>query len=203
MYSCVITGSIGCGKSSASLILRSALGNSAHYFSADNAARTALEVPLVIEALVDFFGTGCLESIDQHHKINNQWLRETVFHNAIARNELEKIVHPIVFDALAKHRDEARNIGCEFFLAEVPLYYEIGQTVEADLIIVVAASRTVQKKRLMERRGLNEELIENILRSQWSIEDKVEKAEVVIWNDGEIAAFETQVLTLARQLRLA
>ena len=203
MFSCVITGGIGCGKSSASSFLRSALGNLAHYFSADDVARTALEVPVVIEALVGFFGEDCLESIDRKRQINKQWLRETVFHHTKARRWLEKIIHPIVFDALDKHREEATNIGCEVFLAEVPLYYEVGMTVEADLIIVVAASHTVQTSRLMEGRGLDEELIENILRSQWSIEDKVEKAEVVIWNDGEIAALETQLLTLARQLRLA
>ena len=203
MFSCIITGGVGCGKSSACSLLCSALGDLADYFSADDIARTVLEVPKVIEALVDLFGEDCLESVDRQRQVNKQWLRETIFHHTKARRELERIVHPIVFEALDKHRAEARNIGCEVFLAEVPLYYEVERTVEADLIIVVAASRTVQTRRLMERRGLNEELIENILRSQWSVEDKVEKAEVVIWNDGEVAALETQVLTLARQLRLA
>ncbi len=203
MFSCLITGGIGCGKSIACSLFRAALGERAHYFSADEAARTALELPVVIEGLVDVFGKSCLQLNDVQPRINKEWLRETIFHQTKARKALEKILHPIVLDALDKHRHEARYIGCEVFLAEVPLYYEIGGLVEADLIIVVAASRTVQISRLMERRGLDEELIENILRSQWSIEDKVDKAEVVIWNDGEITALETQMLTLARQLRLA
>lgn len=89
--------------------------------------------------------------------------------------------------------------GKELFLAEVPLHYEIGETITADLVIVVAASRAMQVRRLMERRGLEEPIIEQILRSQWPIEAKVEKADVVIWNDGDEAALEAQVLTLLRQ----
>jgi dephospho-CoA kinase len=81
----------------------------------------------------------------------------------------------------------------------VPLHYEIGGTVSADLIIVVAASPEVQKRRLMERRGLDESIIEQMLRAQWPIEAKVERADVVIWNEGDLSALEAQVLTLVRQ----
>jgi dephospho-CoA kinase len=42
-----------------------------------------------------------------------------------------------------------------------------------------------------------------MLGSQWSVEAKVERADVVIWNDGDRAALEAQVLTLAKQLRPA
>jgi len=51
----------------------------------------------------------------------------------------------------------------------------------------------------MESRGLDESIIEKMLRAQWPIEAKVEKADVVIWNDGDRAALEAQVLTLVRQ----
>ncbi len=104
---------------------------------------------------------------------------------------------------LEGYRSRAGESGAELFLAEVPLHYEIGSSVKADLVIVVAASRTVQARRLMERRGLDDAMIEKILRSQWPIEAKVEKADIVIWNDGDLAAFEAQVLTLARQFRQA
>jgi dephospho-CoA kinase len=43
-------------------------------------------------------------------------------------------------------------------------------------------------------------IIEQILRSQWPIEAKVERADVVIWNDGDIAALDAQLLTLTRQI---
>jgi dephospho-CoA kinase len=122
-----------------------------------------------------------------------------VFIDPGLRSELEAILHPRVLVGLESQRAEMDASGKELFLAEVPLHYEIGETITADLVIVVAASRAMQVRRLMERRGLEEPIIEQILRSQWPIEAKVEKADVVIWNDGDEAALEAQVLTLLRQ----
>lgn len=203
MISCIISGGVGCGKSTACAHLRGHLGSSAFYFSADETARRVLELPKTMETLVDFFGERCLEFVENKKLINRKWLRDIIFREEAARLQLERVVHPAVLAALEDSRQDARNLGCELFLAEVPLHYEIGATVKADLTIVVASTRTMQTRRLMERRGLDQQTIENILRSQWSIEAKVEKADLVIWNDGEIAALEAQVLTLARQIRLA
>jgi dephospho-CoA kinase len=100
---------------------------------------------------------------------------------------------------MAERQAQAVADGAELFLAEVPLHYEGREATVADLVIVVAASRTVQVRRLMERRGLEESFIEHMLRSQWPIEAKVEKADVVIWNDGDFSALEAQMLTFARQ----
>jgi dephospho-CoA kinase len=86
------------------------------------------------------------------------------------------------------------------FLAEVPLHYEIDSTVSADFVIVVASSRSVQVRRMMETRGLDEQTVHKFLEAQWPIEAKVERADAVIWNDGSLASLEAQVLTLASPL---
>jgi len=98
--------------------------------------------------------------------------------------------------------DCARNAGEKVFVAEVPLHYEIGQVISADLVIVVAASRSVQVRRMMENRGLDEATAQAFLNAQWPIEAKVEKADVVIWNDGDPSALECQTLLLANLLNL-
>jgi dephospho-CoA kinase len=64
------------------------------------------------------------------------------------------------------------------------------------LIIVVAASRSVQVRRMMENRGLDEQTIESFLNAQWSIYAKVERADLVIWNDGHEAALKAQLQML-------
>ena len=86
------------------------------------------------------------------------------------------------------------------FLAEVPLHYETGDAVLADFVIVVASSRSVQVRRMMETRGLSEQTVQQFLDAQWPIEAKVERADAVIWNDGGTASLEAQVLTLASPL---
>jgi len=199
MTSCVITGGIGCGKSSFCEKLRTHLEGRTTWFSADENAHSALDNPETIKIVSRLLGGDCCEMIEGRLHINRRRIREMVFHDSDARKKLESIVHPLVLRGLETQRIKARVAESELFLAEVPLHYEIGGTVSADLIIVVAASPAVQKRRLMERRGLDESIIEQMLRAQWPIEAKVERADVVIWNDGDHAALDAQVLTLARQ----
>jgi dephospho-CoA kinase len=199
MKSCILTGGIGCGKSSAASILVQHFGCRVAVFSADTEAQMWLDDEAVMDELVEKFGEQSVHIEGGLRRASREFLRERVFAAPDARKALESLLHPRVFAALEARRAESERCGVELFLAEVPLHYETGSTVTADLIIVVAASRAVQVRRLMERRGLNEPIIEQMLRSQWPIEAKVERADVVIWNDGDPAALEAQLLTLARQ----
>lgn len=203
MTSCIITGGIGCGKSFLTARLQALLGHGVEIFSSDEAARSVMDEPGIQALLTSTFGESILEMAGSVSHVSRTKLRGLVFQDKTARDKLETIIHPGVLTALEKGRKQAREAEAELFLAEVPLHYEIGASVKADLVIVVASSRTVQARRLMERRGLDDAIIEQILRSQWPIEPKVEKADMVIWNDGDLAAFEAQVLTLARQFRQA
>lgn len=200
MKSWIVTGGIGCGKSSVTRLLAShLLPKPEAVFSADQQVQILLEAPETLKKLRLQLGEGAVTFLDGKERANREWIRKTVFADDQKRIVLEKILHPGVLIALEKARDKQRTGVANLFLAEVPLHYEIGSSVSADLIIVVAASQTVQKRRLMESRGLDQSIIEKMLRAQWPIEAKVEKADVVIWNDGDRAALEAQVLTLARQ----
>lgn len=199
MHSWILTGGVGCGKSSCAQALMSRLGEKARFFSADTEAQRLLDEPATLDALRELFGPEAVAGQGVDARASRPWLRQRVFGDAEARTRLEGLLHPAVLSSLEGAREAARGGGVELFLAEVPLHYEIGGSVSADLIIVVAASRAVQVRRLMERRGLEEPVIEKMLRSQWPIEAKVERADVVIWNDGATEALEAQVLTLARQ----
>jgi len=200
MKSWIVTGGIGCGKSSVSAMLAShLLPKGSRFFSADLAVQKLLDAPETLVQLRARFGQNAIEMREGREVANRAWLRGEVFERDQQRLLLEGILHPGVLVALEKEREEQRKAGVNLFLAEVPLHYEIGGSVSADLIIVVAASQAVQKRRLMESRGLDESIIEKMLRAQWPIEAKVEKADVVIWNDGDRAALEAQVLTLVRQ----
>lgn len=199
MKTCILTGGVGCGKSAVLERLKAETGAAA--FSCDDEVRHLLDTPPVLAALEREFGPGAVGEGPQGRRADRAWLRAHVFAGEGERARLEALLHPAVLAALEVARERARSAGCNLFLAEVPLHYEIGATVSADLVLVVASSRTVQVRRLMESRGLDEPIIEKMLRAQWPIEAKVNRADVVIWNDGCRAALDAQALTLARQLR--
>lgn len=197
MKSWVITGGIACGKSQVINKLAT-LSPSLVSFSADVIVAELLKKPLVEEELALVFGKGVLNS--NGCGVNREWLREVVLPDPLLRARLESVLHPPVLEALESARSAAAAEGRNLFLAEVPLHYEIGTTVSADFVIVVASSRSVQVRRMMENRGLDEQTVHQFLAAQWPIEAKVERADAVIWNDGSLASLEAQVLTLASPL---
>lgn len=167
------------------------------FYSADVMVAEVMKRESTLKGLVAAFGARVLLSPGE---VNRQWLRDVVLPDAAMRKKLEGLLHPPVLAALETARKEAEKEGVNLFLAEVPLHYEIGGTVSADLVIVVASSRSVQVRRMMETRGLDEQTVHKFLEAQWPIEAKVERADAVIWNDGSLASLEAQVLTLASPL---
>lgn len=203
MTSWIVTGGLGCGKSAVvSLLGRVGLAGLTA-FSCDREAGRLMQDASIMAQLEGSFGASVIEqdpSSPDGRRISRSWLRQVIFSDPVQRHALEKIMHPRILEALEMERVRVREGGGELFLAEVPLHYEIGATVSADLVIVVASSRSVQIRRMMETRGLDEQTVHKFLEAQWPIEAKVERADAVIWNDGSLASLEAQVLTLASPL---
>jgi dephospho-CoA kinase len=193
----IITGGVGCGKSSMVSLIKEICGErSVVIFSSDAAVTEILSRFDILASIQELFGPEAVNT----NGVCRQWLRAEVLPVPEKRAKLEKLLHPLVLSLLETARGQARASGCNLFLAEVPLHYEIGATVSADFVIVVASSRSVQVRRMMEKRGLDEHTVQKFLQAQWPIEAKVERADAVIWNDGSLASLEAQVLTLASPL---
>ncbi len=178
-------------------LLQQQFASSCRFFSADLVVAEVMKSEATLKGLTIAFGMRVLTSSGE---VNREWLRDVVLPDAVLRKKLEGLLHPPVLAALEVARGAAEKAGVNLFLAEVPLHYEIGSTVSADFVIVVASSRSVQVRRMMETRGLDEQTVHKFLEAQWPIEAKVERADAVIWNDGSLASLEAQVLTLASPL---
>jgi dephospho-CoA kinase len=66
-----------------------------------------------------------------------------------------------------------------------------------DRVVVVACSRKVQLARLTERMPLNDMEAEQMIRSQMPLEEKMARADHLVWNDGSRAALLEQARFLA------
>ena len=86
----------------------------------------------------------------------------------------------------------------EKIVVEVPLLFEKNYAADFDLTVCVAASEETQLERL-EKRGLPRERARERIAAQLPLEEKVRRADAVIFNDGSREFLEAQGREIAER----
>jgi dephospho-CoA kinase len=125
-----------------------------------------------------------------------------VFADPAARRDLESIVHPAVYRAIAAGvRAFELTGGYPFCIVDVPLLFETGGDERFDRVIVAACPPEMQLARLSER-GLSETAARQRLAAQWPTGRKAARADFVVRTDGTFAETDRQVDEIYGQLSL-
>ncbi len=181
-----LTGGIACGKSVVADMLRE-LG--AKTIDSDQVARDTVAPGTEGHGLVvDRFGR---EVLDPSGAIDRGRLGQIVFSDPAARRNLEEIVHPRVYQALAEWIVENRTTA--LLILEIPLLFEVDSPEIYHATIAVVAPREVQIERLNRRSGYDEATVVGILAAQIDPYEKAKLADYEIDNGGDLAATRRQV----------
>jgi dephospho-CoA kinase len=190
-----ITGGIGSGKSTVAQFLAE-LG--AAVIDADRVGHEALKPgSSVFQKVVTVFGK---EIIDDGGEIDRARLGEIVFNNPQARERLNGIIHPAMYDMVAARLDEYRNQGIKAVALDAPLLLDAGWAPLVDEVWVTVADEKIILERLKERSGFSEEEVRARIRSQLSSEERVKHADVVIDTDCSLDELKTKVKELWQRL---
>jgi len=178
MPSIGITGGVATGKSTVArqLFERLRWAVPVELFSSDFEARRLTDQDLVVKQEIKAaFGS---QIFDSEGNLSRDLLRDLVFKDGEARKVLESILHPRIREAWI-----GRTGGDGLLLAEIPLLYETGAESYFDRIIVTACSRASQVERIVVERRLLKELAEQIIQAQLDLEEKIRRADWVVWTD--------------------
>jgi dephospho-CoA kinase len=186
-----ITGGISTGKSTFCECLREILPN-AKFFDADAAARQLVDLEEVKREIRGTFGSGVFSP---NGDLNREALRTIVFQDAAKKSALEKILHPRIRRQWSIEADRHRK-SPEFFFADIPLLYETGGETLCDRVVVVACSPDIQLANLMRRMKLERAAAEAMIKSQMLLEEKINRADHVVWNNGDKSALMDQANSL-------
>src|SRR5205814_9039421 len=116
--------------------------------------------------------------------LNREALRAIIFEDAAKRQALEQILHPRIRRQWSVEADRHRT-SPEFFFADIPLLYETGGETFCDRVIVVACSQKVQLARLRKRMSVKSAEAKQMIHSQMPLEEKIRRADHVVWNNGD------------------
>ncbi|HEY8462375.1 MAG TPA: dephospho-CoA kinase [Blastocatellia bacterium] len=171
-----LTGGIATGKSYVLSVL-SELG--CEVIDADAIAHRAIEPgrPAYFD-IINHFGRDIL---NEDGSINRAALAAIVFTNKSAREKLNEIVHPRVYEAQAEwFEDVARRNPDAIAVVDAALMIETGSYRRFDKIIVVYCDPELQLRRLMERNGLTREQAQARISAQMPSDEKLKYADYAI-----------------------
>ncbi len=182
MFVLAVTGGVGSGKSLFASLFAGLAKGDVEGFDCDRSVHSLLQTPEIHEELRSRFGS---EIFDDKGILARQRLGERVFACESDRVYLETLLHPMVLEQaqLELKGFKERKDAPAYLLFEVPLLYEVDFSLQRDTDVVVAASPDVQLQRLRENRGMSDDMIGRMLAAQLPMEEKISRAERVIWND--------------------
>ena len=99
---------------------------------------------------------------------------------------LEEGTTKVVLEDIEAIKKERAASGDKVLFFDIPLLFETGSEDDYDAVWVVTADYEIRKRRIMERDGINDSLIDLIMDSQEGEEKKVRLADNVIYNNGTL-----------------
>lgn len=188
-YRVGLTGGIGSGKSTAAELF------------------AALDVPVIdtdtishrltrpngeaIPAIQSVFGS---EYLDSTGALDRAKMRQLIFTDTTAKNLLEKILHPLIF---AEARSQAAISSASYVIIIVPLLFETTVFKEwMNRTVTVDCTEETQIKRITKRNGMNEQTARSIISQQFSRTQRLELADDIIDNEGDLAELGEQIARL-------
>lgn len=182
-----LTGGIATGKS---WVLRRFAAHGLPTIDADRLAHDVLAPGTPGAARVASRFGPAVVATDQ--TIDRRALAGIVFGDRAAREELEAIVHPAVYQEIARWFD-ALPASTVAGVADIPLLFETGHEHDFDEVVVTACEPEEQVRRLISRDGLTDAEARARLAAQWPIAEKVARAGSVIDTGGSHEATNAQV----------
>jgi dephospho-CoA kinase len=187
MKVCGLTGGVGMGKSTAAEFLRA---RGAQMVDTDEFARQLVQPgqPALAEIQAEFGK----KVIAPDGRLRRDELARIVFADAAARQKLEAILHPRIRERWLAQVEIWRKENRALAVVVIPLLFETRAESHFNKIICVACSAPTQRQRLLSR-GWTPEQIEQRLAAQWPVEQKISRADFVVWTDGALDAHAQQL----------
>ncbi|MGZ8257052.1 MAG: dephospho-CoA kinase, partial [Gallionella sp.] len=185
-----LTGGIGSGKSTVAELFRQ---HGARIIDTDVIAHQLTQAcGLALPALQQQFGMGYLLS---DGSLNRPAMRELIFNQPAAKQQLEAILHPLILQAV--HTQLAVASNAPYTLLVVPLLLQSPAFLGlVQRILVIDCSEEQQIQRVMQRNQLSCNSIKQIIAQQTSRAMQLAQADELIRNDGDLIALAAQVAAL-------
>ncbi|MBE5984801.1 MAG: dephospho-CoA kinase [Paenibacillaceae bacterium] len=185
-----LTGGVGAGKSLVLTILKTKYN--AEVMEADKVAHELMEPGEEgYLGIKETFGEAILNS---DGTINRTALGKVIFDNESAREQINSIIHPLVWKRI-RQKISASQAG--LIVVEFAIMGEEAEDIY-DEMWYVHASEEVRMRRLLKNRGYSKERSEKMIRSQASEQEYARRCDRIIENHGSVKDLEDQLVEILK-----
>ena len=183
-----LTGGVACGKTTVSQALET-LGWAV--IDADEiVARLYEPGGAGQQKIIDTFGRAML---NEDQAVNRALLGRLVFSDSDKRRLLNSLIHPLVKKVWQQQYQEHLKRSKKPVVIVIPLLFEAKVEKWFDSVACVGCSEKEQKKRLKAQKR---ELIEERINAQLPLAQKMEKSQIILWNNGSMEHLNAQARAL-------
>ena len=180
-----LTGGIGSGKSTVANLF------SQHGTPIIDMDEIAREVVLpgkpAMQEIREYFGD---DICDEKGILDRKKLRAIIFNDEDKRQHLENIVHPRIRQRVV---EKLKPLNSPYCIIVIPLLFETGLQDTVDRILVVDVSVEEQITRTTQRDNLDEDYAMKIIASQVDRQTRLDNADDIIDNSGDITELESRI----------
>lgn len=197
-----LTGGIATGKSTVSEILKN---NGYTVIDADIIAREVVRIGKPsYEKIKESFGNGVLL---ENKEINRKKLGSIVFNDIYKLSLLNELTHPYIYEEILNQINKNKEKNRQIIFIDIPLLFEEEDKIkksgiEFDQIWLVASDEDIQVQRLMKRDKISKEEAIKKINLQMNLKEKIDKSDLVIYNNSSKKELEVTVLKTLRRIQV-
>ncbi|WDP93173.1 MAG: dephospho-CoA kinase [Desulfobacter sp.] len=175
-----VTGSAGSGKS---LVCEAFRRLGLETLDCDKIAREVVAPGRdAYNKVVSVFGQ---KVVAKDRSLDRAGLRKMIVEQPGLRKRLEDILHPVIIKEMVRQMNGARYTGEPACAVEVPLLFELDMAAYFDVVVVVTAMDSSLASRIAARDGVTRSSAEKMLALQMAQDEKIKRADQVIYNNGD------------------
>ncbi|NOX08959.1 MAG: dephospho-CoA kinase [Gammaproteobacteria bacterium] len=188
-----LTGGIASGKSEAARLFASF---NTPIIDADEIAHQLTQAgQTTLTRISQCFGK---EYIHSNGTLDRSRLRTLIFADNNKRQQLEAILHPLIHQGMSEQLARLHDPYC---ILVIPLLFETGFTDLIDRILVIDTPEQNQRQRASQRDKTSTASIQAIIDSQTTRQERISKADDIIYNDANLEHLYQQVEILDNKYR--
>jgi len=190
-----ITGGIGSGKTT---FCREWEKLGAFVLYADDFAKKLMANDKDLRnAIIERFGD---EAYTEDGELNRSYLAREAFENGRVE-ELNEIVHPVLWKETAKIAAQKEQEGVDIFAKEAAILLNNGRPEDLDYVILILADENTRVERTAKRDKSDQKEVKNRIDKQPDFKKLTHLADFIVYNDSSLDELKTKAQTIFKQLK--